>query len=99
MSGAARARPPRPNLELVSGPPRDMAVIHALAHKLRCSLHECGTGPDEWCPVRRAGRYHHLERYYDLRDSRLISYAEFAAVLALPHSPYANSFALIAVEP
>lgn len=74
-----------------------MAVMHALAHKLRCSLPECGAGPDEWCVHPRRG--HHLERYYDLRDSRLISYAEFAAVLMLPHKPYANSYAMIDVAP
>jgi hypothetical protein len=77
--------------------PRDMKVIHRIAHKMMCPLVECGAKPEEWCRV-RIGQGHHLERYYVLRDGGLISPSEFAAVLALPHRPYQNSFALIAVD-
>jgi hypothetical protein len=93
-----RGRPPRPNLQVLGGrKPRDMKVIHGIAHKMMCPLVECGAAPAEWCRV-RFGQGHHLERYYVLRDARMISPSEFDAVLAIPHRLGDNSFALIPVD-
>jgi hypothetical protein len=92
----AQGNPPRPSLQVIGGrEPRDVEVIHGIAHKTMCPLVECAAKPEEFCRVKFDEQVHHLERYYVLRDAGLISASEFAAVLAIPHRLGDNSFALI----
>jgi hypothetical protein len=94
----AQGNPPRPNFQVIGGrEPRDVTVIHRIAHETTCPLPECAAKPEEFCPVKFDGEVHHLERYYVLRYAGMISPTEFAAVLAIPHRLGDNSFALIPV--
>jgi hypothetical protein len=87
--------PPRPNLRLARRAPRDLAAIHSVVHRLRCTLVECRAFPNEWCHHPRQG--HHLERYYVAHEGGLISSEELRAVVELS-KPRENSYALIPVD-
>jgi hypothetical protein len=75
--------------------PREMAVIHSIAHDLICRLPECQARRNEWC-ANHPGQGHHLERYYRAHESALISRDELRAVMELSR-PRGNSYAFIPV--